>query len=77
MSNFDFEAYRQVYPEVKETAPEVESVVETFKPTEEKLNEKPTDTEAGVADEGGVEDAPTPDDEGTGGEENPKGDDNG
>ena len=77
MSNFDFEAYRQVYPEVKETPIEVESVVETFKPTEEKLSEKPTDTEAGVADEGGVEDAPTPDDEGTGGEETPKGDENG
>lgn len=73
MSNFDFEAYRQVYPEVKETPPEVESVVETFKPTEEKLNEKPTDTEAGVADEGGAEDVPTPDDEGTGGDETPKG----
>ena len=77
MRNFDFEAYRQVYPEVKETPIEVESVVETFKPTEEKLSEKPTDTEAGVADEGGVEDAPTPDDEGTGGEETPKGDENG
>ena len=77
MSNFDFEADRQVYPEVKETPIEVESVVETFKPTEEKLSEKPKDTEAGVADEGGVEDAPTPDDEGTGGDETPKGDENG
>lgn len=51
MSNFDFEAYRQVYPEAPTTPIEVESAVETFKPTEEKLNEKPTDTEAGVDEE--------------------------
>ena len=76
MSNFDFEAYRKVFPEVKETPAEVESVVETFKPTEEALEKKAADNAAGVADEGGVEDAPTPD-EGSGGDDTPKGDENG
>lgn len=55
MSNFDFEAYRKVFPEVKETPAEVESVVETFKPTEEALEKKAADNAAGVADEGNVE----------------------
>ena len=32
MSGFDFEAYRQVFPQ-QEPAPEIESNVDTFKPT--------------------------------------------
>ena len=36
MSNFNYEAYREVYPEVT-AAPEIESAVEGFKPTEEAL----------------------------------------
>ena len=76
MSNFDFEAYRKVFPEVKEAPATVESVVETFKPTEEKLNEKPTDNEAGGDDEVIDEIVDNPD-EGAGGEDTPKGDENG
>ena len=71
MSNFDFEAYRKVFPEAPTAPIEVESVVETFKPTEEKLNEKPTDTEAGVGEEV-IEEIKEEI-----GEEPPKGDENG
>ena len=48
MSNFNFEAYRKVFPEVVETPTEVESAVDTFKPTEDALTEKATDNEPGV-----------------------------
>lgn len=73
MSNFDFEAYRKVFPEAPTAPIEVESVVETFKPTEEKLNEKPTDNEAGDGNE--ADDGEEIKEEI--GEEPPKGDENG
>ena len=75
MSNFDFEAYRKVFPEVKAEAPkEIDSMVDTFKPTEEELENKATDNEPGVAEEGNVNDNPEEPAGGESAEEPAKGD---
>lgn len=44
---FNFDAYMEVYPHNEASDVEIESAVDTFKPTEEEIKEKAQDVEPG------------------------------